>query len=262
MRRTIFVLILATGISFYIFADQPEKNEIPPEKKITAKEIVEKADELLRGMTSYGVFEMKVITPDWNRTLVFETWDIKEDKKAFIRVKSPPKDKGTGHLKIGTNLWMYKPQLEKIIKIPPSMMLQSWMGSDFTNDDLVKESSIVEDYRHFLRGTEVIDAQEAYKLELIPKPKAPVVWGKIIVYIRTEDYIPIKELYYNERGKLIKRLTLSDIKQMGGRRIPTRWVMESVTKENHRTIMIIKEIQFDIEIADSVFTKKNLEKPF
>jgi outer membrane lipoprotein-sorting protein len=172
-------------------------------QELTASRIIAEADKLLRGDTNHGRYEMTITTPHWQRTLKMEAW-AKGKNKSFIHITYPAKEKDITFLKIDYSLWNYLPKIERVIKIPPSMMMQSWMGSDFTNDDLVKESSIVDDYEHRLLGTERLDDGEAYKIELIPKQDAPVVWGKIIFWVRKEGFIPLREEFYSERGELKK----------------------------------------------------------
>jgi outer membrane lipoprotein-sorting protein len=227
-------------------------------EELTATEIVKKMDQLLRGKTSVGTYEMTVVTPNWERTLRMDAWSI-GNEMTFIRITSPAKEAGVGSLRIETNMWDYLPKVERIIKIPPSMMMQPWMGSDFTNDDLVKESSVVKDYTHELLGKEDIDGFNAYKIALIPKPDAPVVWGKVIAYVRASDFVPLREEYYTEKGKLVRVLTFSDIKKMDDRVIPTTWVMQPVDDPGKHTMLKIEKIVFNQSIPENVFTLENLK---
>lgn len=207
-----------------------------------------------------GTYEMTIKDPRWERTLKLKAWEMRKEKKSFIRILSPPKEKGIGTLKIGLEMWNYLPRVERIIKIPPSMMMQPWMGSDFTNDDLVKESSIVEDYLHRVIGEEKIGGFDAYRVEAVPKPDAPVVWGKILYWVRKKDFIPLKQEFYSERGELIRVMTFSEIKEMGGRVLPTYWEMVPVKKEGRMTTLRILEAEFDIPIPEEIFTLRNLKR--
>jgi outer membrane lipoprotein-sorting protein len=224
---------------------------------LTAAQI--KADELMRGDTNYGRYEMTITTPHWQRTLKLQAW-AQGKRKSFIHITYPAKERDITFLKIDYNLWNYLPKIERVIKIPPSMMMQSWMGSDFTNDDLVKESSLVDDYDHRLMGVEMLGDEKAYKLELIPKPNAPVVWGKIVFWARKEDCVPLREEFYSERGELKRVMTLSEIKKMHTRIIPTRWEVRSLAKPGHVTVLRVKDMEFDLPIPDEVFTLKNLKR--
>ncbi|GIV58531.1 MAG: outer membrane lipoprotein-sorting protein [Rhodothermaceae bacterium] len=226
---------------------------------LSAREIVRRADELLRGDTFQGRYRMTVIRPDWQRSMVFEVWS-EGTEKSFIRVLEPARDRGVAFLKLGRQMWQYIPRINRVIKIPPSMMMESWMGSDFTNDDLVKESSIVEDYTHRLLGRERVGEDEAYGIELLPKPEAPVTWARVVEWIRVDDYIPLRAEYFNERGEHIRTLVFSDVRTLGGRRLPVRMELIEETKPGHRTVLVLEEAVFDRPIPPSVFTQENLRR--
>ncbi len=225
----------------------------------TAEEIVRKAENTLKGETAYGIVEMTVITPDYERTLKMESWWV-GNEKALIIIKSPRRERGNKTLKIGNEMWNYLKNTETVIKIPPSMMLQSWNGSDFTNDDLVRESNLVKDYTQKIIAEEKINGADCWKIELTPKPDAPVVWGKIYYWVRKSDYLPALVQYYDENGKLIRYMEFSDIKKMNGRKIPTKWKMVSVVNEGHSTELKIIDMKFDIKIDDSIFSFEELER--
>jgi len=231
--------------------------------ELNAEELVKKIDDLLRGESSYMEMKMTVSNPDWARPRSFEmyAYESKVGEKAFIRITAPPRDRGCGFLKIGYNLWMFIPRTERVMKIPPSMMHQSWMGSDFTNDDLVRESSIVNDYKHrIIESADHPEGGKVYNLELLPKPDAPVVWGKILLWVWDKGFIPTREQFFDEEGRMINEMIFSEIKQMGGRRIPTLWEMRSMTKPGHKTILELTEAKFDMEIDPGIFTEKRLKK--
>ena len=251
MSQLSFILLLP----FFLFQDQ----ELKIGETITPKQILQKMEDTMRGKTNRGVFEMTITTPNWERTLRMKSWE-KGLKKSLIRITAPPKEEGISSLKIGNNMWNYLPKVERTIKIPPSMMLQSWMGSDFTNDDLVKESSIVNDYDHKVLGIEERDGVRAYKVEAIPKPNAPVVWGKLIYWIRVIGFLPLREEFFNERNELIKAMTFSGIRKMHGRVIPTHMEMVSLKKKGHKTVIKIVDIKFDIRLSDNLFTLSNLKR--
>lgn len=227
---------------------------------ITGNEIAQKMDDLLRGDTTRGTYEMKITDPKWQRTLKMETWEVKSEKKSFIRILSPAKEKGIATLKIDMEMWNYLPRVERTIKIPPSMMMHSWMGSDFTNDDLVKESSIIEDYEHKLLETTTLDGYKAYKVESIPHDDAPVVWGKLVYWVRTSDFLPLRQEFYNEKGGLIRVLTFNSIKKIAGKDFPTHWEMVPTNKPGKKTEITILDIEFNKPISDDIFTLRNLKK--
>ncbi|MDP2690562.1 MAG: outer membrane lipoprotein-sorting protein [Deltaproteobacteria bacterium] len=225
----------------------------------TGREIIERMDRLLWGKTTVGLYEMTVTTPAWTRTLRMRAWESSREK-TFIRILAPAKERGNATLRRGLEMWNYLENVERVVKIPPSMMLQSWMGSDFTNDDLVKESSIVNDYDHANLGGEEVQGMAAYKVEAVPKPEAPVVWGKILYWVRAKDFVPLREEFYGERGELIRVLEFSEIEDVGGRTIPTRWEMTPVRKEGRTTVLKILEMAFDTEIPEEVFTLRNMKR--
>ena len=225
----------------------------------SGREIVERVENLLWARTLQGDFEMTISTPRWQRTLGLRVW-MERPTRSFIRVVSPAKEAGVGSLRIASEMWNYLPNIERTIKIPPSMMMQPWMGSDFTNDDLVKESSAVEDYTQRVLRTENVDGIAAYVVEAIPKPEAAVVWGRIVYWVRKADFIPLKEEFYSERGELARIMTFSDVKPIGGRLIPSRWDMRPTAKPENRTTVTIKNAVYDKPVDPEIFTQRNLQK--
>jgi outer membrane lipoprotein-sorting protein len=224
-----------------------------------AKEIVKKADELMRSKSSYSEMTMTIVKPSWSREMSMKIWALEPDY-ALIYLTSPARDKGTVTLKRKNEVWNWLPSAQKVIKIPPSMMLQSWMGSDFTNDDLVRESSIVEDYNQKLIGEEKVNGYDCYKIEMIPKPEAGVVWGKIIIWISKEKYQEIKADYYDEDGNLVKYFVGSDEKKMDGRNILTHWEMIPKDKPGNKTVMEYSEINFNYDVEQSFFSEQNMKR--
>lgn len=228
-------------------------------EEVEAKSVIERVETLLWGNTMQGEIDMAISTPRWQRTLRLKLW-MNRPTQTFARVSAPAKESGIGSLRIGSEMWNYLPSVERVVKIPPSMMLQPWMGSDFTNDDMVKESSAVNDYTHKFIGTEVIDGKQAYQVESLPKPEAAVVWGKVIYLVRKEDFIPLKQSFFSERGELIRVLSFSDIKRMGGRLLPTRWEMRPLAKPGNSTVVTLLSAQYDQPIDPEIFTQRNLQK--
>ena len=224
-----------------------------------ATEIIKKADELMRANSSYSEIRMTIEKPDWSRTIGMKAWALEPDY-AVMYITEPARDKGTVTLKRFNEVWNWLPSAQKVIKIPPSMMLQSWMGSDFTNDDLVKASSIVKDYTHKLIGDEKIEGYDCYKLELIPKPEAGVVWGKIITWVVKEKYLEVKTDYYDEDGTLVKAFNGSVEKKMGGRNIFAHWEMIPYDKPGNKTVLDYDEVKFNIKIDESFFSEQNMKR--
>lgn len=255
LRKTLCVIFVS---AMFVAMISPEKTSLAATEP-TGRELIEHIERLLWGKTNQGDSEMTIITPRWERKLEMRYW-MDRPERTFIRIVAPAKEAGIGSLRIKAEMWNYLPAVERVIKIPPSMMLQPWMGSDLSNDDLVKESSIVDDYTHTLRGIEDLEGAKVYRVESIPKPEAAVVWGKLVYKIRVSDRIPLREEFYDERGELIKVLNFQDIKEMGGRIIPTRWEMRPVGKPQNKTLMVIKQVTFDVPVDPSIFTLRNLQK--
>jgi len=223
------------------------------------RKIVSSIEARLWGHTSEGEYGMTITTPHWSRTLQLKS-AMQRPSKTFVRILSPKKEAGIGSLRIKNEMWNYLPKIERVIKIPPSMMLQPWMGSDFTNDDLVKESSMVDDYVHHVDGVEENNGVAVYRIVSVPKPDAAVVWGKLVYRVRKSDLMPLSQQYFDERGELIKELVFSDFRQMGGREIPTRWTMQPANKPGSKTEIRIHSLRFDRPIAPSTFTLRNLRR--
>ena len=230
-----------------------------PQQDLTAKDIVKKADDNMRGKTSQANITIKIIRPTWSREMNMKAWS-KGDDYSMILVKSPAKEKGTVFLKRVKEVWNWIPSIERNIKLPPSMMSQSWMGTDFTNDDLVKEASSVVDYTHKHLGKETITGKECYKIEMIPKPSAAIVWEKVIVWIDIKDFLQLKAEFYDEDGELVNIMNSGAVKEMGGRKITSKIEMIPVDKEGNSTWIIYNNIVFDEEIDDNFFTTRNMKQ--
>jgi hypothetical protein len=202
--------------------------------------------------------EMKIIRPDWERTISLKSWSKGTDF-AVILITSPAKEKGQVFLKREKEMWNWVPSIERMIKIPPSMMMTSWMGSDFTNDDLVRESSILKDYDHVLVADEIRDGVECWKIQLNPKPDAPVVWGKIIAWI-DKDYNQRYVEYFDEDGYLVNIMILSQVKMMHDREMPTHLEMIPADEDGKKTVIQINSAIFNDPIQDSFFSQQNMRR--
>jgi outer membrane lipoprotein-sorting protein len=223
------------------------------------KEIIRQSDEKFRGSSSTGSFSMTIERPAWSRTISMKSWALGTEY-SLIYVTAPTKEKGQVFLKRKSEMWNWVPSIERMIKIPPSMMMQSWMGSDFTNDDLVRESSIIKDYQHKLIGEETIGEYPCYKAELIPLENAPVVWGKVLMWISKKDYLWLKAEFYDEDGILVSTEILSDVKKMDDRIIPCRMEMIPADKKGQKTIMIFENTDFDVPLKEDFFSIQNMKK--
>jgi outer membrane lipoprotein-sorting protein len=225
----------------------------------TAMDIVKKADERSRGKSSIAEITIQTVRPNWSREMSMKSW-TKGNKLAVVLITAPKKDQGIAFLKNGKEVWNWIPTIERNVKLPPSMMSQSWMGTDFTNDDLVKEASIVEDYDHRFLDEQNIDGRPCYQIEMIPKPNAAVVWGKVLLWIDKKDFMMLRANYFDEDGKLINTLQCSEVKLLGGKLFPTRLEMIPEEKKGNKTVMIYHSLIFDKPIEDRFFTNQNLSK--
>ncbi|MDA3969915.1 MAG: outer membrane lipoprotein-sorting protein [Desulfobulbaceae bacterium] len=219
--------------------------------------IIKKVEDNLNGETAFMEFSMTVTTKRSTRTMEMESWS-EGDSRSFIRILYPEKDKGITFLKMDNAMWQYIPRIEKIMKIPASMMLQSWMGSDFTNDDLVKESSMTKDYI----ATLVEQTGEFYRIDLNPKEDAPVVWGRISMTVSADLFLPAVMTYFAEDGEKVRTIEYLEVQTFGGRQYPTRWVVTptSPEKKGHQTIIEVKQAVFDAPIDASRFSKSALKR--
>jgi outer membrane lipoprotein-sorting protein len=245
--------LLFAAALFYFTAIAPP----PPAQAQDIKEVVRKIDELYRSSSSYTEVDMEIVTPHWKRMLRMKTW-TEGTRKTFIRILSPPKEEGVATLRLGTEMWNYLPRANKVIKIPPSMMMGSWMGSDFTNDDLVKEFTLLEDYTYeFIRPP---DAQpQLLYIALTPKEGLPVVWGKIVSAVQRDSYLPVWDRYYDEKGKLLRIIEFKDTKRLGGRLLPSVMEVLPQNKEGQKTVLRYLQAEFDIKLPDEVFSLRNLQ---
>ena len=222
-------------------------------------DLIRKAEFHSRGESVEARMTMTVVRGSQERNLEIKLWSEGKDK-AVVKILSPAKDRDTGNLRLKFDLWQYLPNLERTIKIPPSMMLQSWMGSDFTNDDLVKTTSLERDYAHKLVGEETIDGTKCYKLELTPKPNAPIAWGKINVWLRNPDAVTVKHEYFSENGELAKVMTGSNFKNYGKHTVATKMSMRLPRKAENETRIEYKELKFDDPIPAKTFSQEFLKK--
>jgi outer membrane lipoprotein-sorting protein len=224
-----------------------------------ASQLIEKAEFQTRGKFVEAHMLMTVVRGSTERNLEIKVWSEGNDK-ALVKILAPAKDRDTGNLRLKLDLWQYLPNLERTIKIPPSMMLQSWMGSDFTNDDLVKTSSLARDYTHKLVGEEVVNGIKTWKIECTPKSDAAVTWGKVMMWVRNPDAVPVKQEFYAENGELSKIMTGSDLKTFGSHTVATKLSMKLPRKAENETRIEYKSLKFDEPIPASTFSQEFLKK--
>ena len=250
MKNILLLTLLI--ISFYSIQTRAQDD-------ITAAEIIQKADEKVRGKTNTSVMEMEIIRPTWKRSVTMKSWG-RGMKYSMTYITAPAKDKGQVFMKRNTEMWNWMPSIGRMIKIPASMMSQGWMGSDYTNDDILKESSIVVDYTHKIEAQENIDGYDTFKIEMIPKEDAAVIWGKVYKWITKDEYLQIKSEYYDEDDVLIKSDHSYDFKIMDVRLIPTRMEIVPADEEGKKTVVYIKEMKFDIDLPESFFSQQKMKK--
>ena len=224
-----------------------------------AIEIVRRADQNVRGESSEAELVMTIVRPSWTRSISMKAWSM-GTQYSMVYITAPARDAGTSFLKRRNEIWNWVPNIGRTVKLPPSMMMQSWMGSDFTNDDLVRESSIVDDYTHTLLGDSTVAGLSCYNIELIPKPDAPVVWDRILVWISKDDYLHLRSEFYDEFGELVNIMTGGQVKVFDGRKIPSRMEMIPVEKKGHKTVMEYKKLTFKTQLKEDFFTVPNLRR--
>ena len=227
-------------------------------QEITAKEIVKKANDKMEGLSNESNMTMTIVRPTWQRSISLKSW-AKGKELSLVLITDPAKDKGQTFLKIKNEMWNWVPGIQRMIKLLPSMMSQGWMESDYTNDDILKESSIVEDYVHTLTGTEKYSGTECYIIRLVPKPEAVVVWGSIIKWISKGSYFQLRSDYYDEDNKLVKTETSTQVKMMDDREIPTYIEIIPADKPGQKTTVTINKILFNKPVQDHFFSQQNMK---
>ena len=252
LLKMVLFLSMFLGLSSYLSV-HPALAE-----PLTAKEILDKVDDLYRGTSSHGKMTMEVVTSHWKRTLSLEFWSKGKDK-SLVRILAPLKEKGTATLRSGNEIWNYLPKVNRVVKLPSSMMSASWMGSHFTNDDLVKQSRFADDYTFEVTRQGMRDGQEVVEITCIPKPEAPVVWGKVEVVVRRSDYLPLVIRYYDEGLHLARTMTFSDVKTLSGRSLPTVMTLTPEDKPSEKTQVSYDNINLDVSLNDDVFSLRNLQ---
>lgn len=225
-----------------------------------AKEIVIKSDSKLQGeKSSYSEMTMSIVRPKYERSIQIKSW-TEGNKKSLALITAPVKEKGQTFLKNDENMWSWNPVIQRLIKLPPSMMSQGWMGSDYSNDDILKESSIVKDYTHKITGSEIVDKLDCYVIELIPLEKSDVIWGKIILWISKDEYLGLKAEYYDEDGLLVKTHLAHTIKKFDNRSLPSIMEIIPADEPGNKTIVTITDMKFNISIGENFFTQQNMKQ--
>ena len=229
------------------------------EQPLTPKQILDKVDDLFRSQSSHGLATMTVATAHWKRSLSLEMWSAGKEK-SLVRILAPKKEKGTATLRSGNDIWNYLPKVKRVIKLPSSMMAASWMGSHFTNDDLVKESRMTEDYTFEITFVGQDEGEEVVEVTCHPKPEAAVVWGKVLVRARMKDYLPLFVKYFDEDLRLARTMTFSQASELGGRMLPAVVTMVPEEKPEEYTIIHYEKMEFDLDLDDDFFSLRTLQR--
>jgi outer membrane lipoprotein-sorting protein len=226
---------------------------------LSATDVVRKADEKFNGeKSSIMTMAMTIIRPTWQRTVEFKSWSLGRDY-ALTLITAPSKDANQTFLKRGTEMWSWNPSISRLIKLPPSMMSQGWMGSDYTNDDILRESSVVNDYVHEFEGSETIDGRDCYKIKMTAKEEAAVVWGHQVRWIDKKEFLILKAELYDEDGVLVRTETGSDIRTMDGRTIQTRMELLPAEEPGNKSVVTIRDVKFNVPIQESFFSQQNMK---
>jgi hypothetical protein len=249
MRTVAATVALITCLSWSSETQTPE----------TANAIIERVDRVMRGNSSRGVVRMEVITDHWERQLTMELWSLGTDY-SLVRVRAPTKEAGLATLMVDDNIWNYFPKVDRTIKVPASMMAGAWMGSHWNNDDLVKESQLVEDYDIEMTFDGKREAVNVWEFTLTPKPDAAVVWGRIDYQVRQNDYMPLWAKFFDEDSSVSRTMIFSEFKDLGGRIVPSVIHMHPENKPNEQTTVYYDELEFDFEIHPSFFSLQNLKQ--
>lgn len=226
----------------------------------SSAQILKKSEELRRGVeSSKAEMTMTIVRPKWTRTMSMKAWS-KGDDYSLIVVTAPASDEGSATLKRKKEVWNYVPRIDRTIKLSRSMMSQNWMGSDLTNDDLVREVSLITDYDHQILGEEMIEGRTCWKIELIPHDDVPVVWGKVIMFIDQQDYLQMRTEFYDEDLILTNVMQASNVKKLGGRTFAAKMEIIPVDDEGHRTVLEYTDIQFDLDVSETFFSTQNMKR--
>ena len=247
MKKILIVL------SIFISISNSKADSISPEK------ILNNVDDLYRSNASHSILTLSVTTVNWQRTLTLEQWSKGEDK-SLIKVLKPKKEKGLATLRVDKNVWNFLPKVKRVVKIPSSMMSSSWMGSHFTNDDLVKQSRMAEDYTFSITFEGMKDGKEIIEVTCLPNKEAAVVWGKVEVVVYADDYLPLRMIYYDEDLLLSRTLEFTNIEMMDGKMIPTMMNMIPTDEPGESTTVKWEEVKFDVTIDDDFFSLRKLQQ--
>jgi len=259
LKRQLFIALLLVSAGPPAIAENHTSAVDDTYSAEFARELVRDAWDYWRGLSSTNTMTMIIHRPDWERTMTMRG-STKGSKKSLVRVLEPKKDRGNGTLMDNNSMWTYSPKVNRVIKVPSSMMGQSWMGSDFSNKDITRADDIVEMYSHRVLREEQHDGKKAYVVESVPLPDAAVVWGREVLTVR-EDMIVLLHQFYDQDDVLVKQQVTLDIQEMGGRLTATRQRMEKADQPDEWTEVIVEDVSYDVDLNDNLFTLSNLRNP-
>ncbi len=262
MTRSLLRTVLFAGIYTGLVAvSHAQADELPvsPSGPADARALVKSAIDHWRGTSSYSELTMVIHRPSWERSMSMRAW-TEGDRNSLVRVTAPKKDVGNGTLLLDNKMWTYSPKVNRIIKVPSSMMGQGWMGSDFSNKDISRSDAVLDDYEHRLLESYPEDGHTVYVIESLPHEDAAVVWGKKVLLIR-DDYLLLEDQYWDQDGVLVKVLKTLNIAEMGGRSVAQRQRMEKTEQPGQWTEVSISAVEFDVELSPNLFTLSNLRNP-
>ena len=237
----------------------------PVAGEIDARTIARRAENSLRADRTYMRAWVTVRSPEGSteRVVEFESWNDRIERRSFIRILAPASDAGMGFLNLPPNLWSYQPESERTQRVLPSAFLEPWMRSDFVIDDLLDPFRDIEDYDVALLGVEEhlegATGTRSYVLQYTPAAAARVAWGRIVAWVETEAGVPIRQEFYSASGKRLRTLHFSDVRTIGGRRVPHRWKAVPVGGKGRESILEIRELRFEAAFDDPIFSIQNLK---
>lgn len=251
---SLFGVIVTVCLAGAPIKKKPGKPEL---SNLNAKEVITMGEERLRGTSSQSKMKMVIERPSYSRELTLRSWAQGVDK-ALVEILEPAKESGVASLRVENQMWNYLPKTDQVVRVPTSLMLQSWMGSDFTNDDLMKASSLSRDYRHQIIAFQTVNNEKVVLIECLPLPNAPVVWGKIHHWARLTDYLPVHQKFFDESGRLVRTIDFSHFRKMDDRIIPTQLKVTKTDGPKESTTVSYQKVLFNHEIPDRVFNREEI----
>ncbi len=253
-RHPRMLLVAAPIVALLLIAATPA-----PAPELTARQILDRVDDMYRGDSSHSMMTMKVVTKHWSRTLEMEMWS-RGKKRSLARIRSPKKERGMATLRVDNDIWNYLPKVNRTIKVPSSMMGGSWMGSHFTNDDLVKESRLADDFSYKVSFRGARAGKQIVEITCIPKRNAAVVWGKIVADVETGTWLPVRMRYFDEDAKLARTMAFDQFIDAKGGKVPARIVIIPADKPRESTTVTYQKLEFDVKLPESLFSKRSLRR--